>query len=94
MEIDGKVTNGESYPFQFLQDLFIDAALLEINSGALDDICDDLLVDISHLSVRHLEEGCSWIDGRIGDRVGEAKSEPTERYLSTPRRERYSIIRK
>lgn len=34
--------------------MFINAALLEIHSRALNDICDDLLVHVSDLRVRHL----------------------------------------
>jgi hypothetical protein len=44
--------------------MFIDAAFLEINSRALDNVCDDLLVHVSDLRVRHLglfvECGC-WL---------------------------------
>jgi len=46
-------TKEESYLFQLLQNMIIDAALLEINSGTLDDICDDLLINISDLCIRH-----------------------------------------
>jgi hypothetical protein len=34
--------------------MFIDTALFEIDSGTLDDIRDNLLVDVSNLGVRHL----------------------------------------
>lgn len=42
------------YRSQLLQHLFIDAALFEVYSRALNDICDDLLVHVSDLCVRHL----------------------------------------
>jgi hypothetical protein len=39
------------YLSQFLQNRLIYSALFEIDSGAVDNICDDLLVNISDLSV-------------------------------------------
>ena len=39
---------------QLLQDMLINASFLEIDSGALDNICDDLLIDLTDLRVRHL----------------------------------------
>ena len=43
---------------QLLQDMLIDASLLEIDSRALDNICDDLLIDLTDLRVRHLVSTC------------------------------------
>lgn len=41
------------YPSQLVQDLFIHAAFLEINSGAFDNIGDDLRIGTSDLCIRH-----------------------------------------
>jgi hypothetical protein len=38
--------------------MLIDASLFEIDSGALDNICDDLLIDLTDLRVRHLVSTC------------------------------------
>ena len=45
--------DSETYLSQFLQYNFIDSTLLEVNSRAIDYVCNNLLVDISDLSVRH-----------------------------------------
>ena len=47
--------------------MFIDAALLEVNSGALDDISNNLLVDIADLSVGHLGNVASYRRERVVD---------------------------
>ena len=52
---DAEIWTRGSYPFQLLENSFIDTAFLEIDSGTLDDICDDLLVDVAHLGIRHLD---------------------------------------
>ena len=46
-----------AYQSQLLQHSLFDASLFEVDSRALNDICDDLLVDISDLCIRHLD-GC------------------------------------
>ena len=52
--------NEVSYLSQLLQHMFIDATLFKIDSRALDDICDDLLIDVSDLVVRHLDGFDLW----------------------------------
>ena len=62
--MDGWKGKVEAYPSQLIKNMFVNAAFLEIDSRALDDICDDLRIDIADLSVRHLD-GISWIDGEV-----------------------------
>ena len=45
--------------------MFINAAFLEVDSRAFDDIRDDLRVHISDLSVRHLDI-VWWVEGELG----------------------------
>ena len=60
--------------------MFINAAFLEIDSGALDNICDDLRVDVSDLSVRHLDGiACGLMERSKGSR--ECRRQVTTRLL-------------
>lgn len=64
--VDGwKERKVEAYPSQLIKNVFVNAAFLEIDSRALDDICDDLRVDTADLSVRHLDGIVWWIDGEV-----------------------------
>ena len=50
-----------AYQSQLLQHSLFDASLFEVDTRALNDICDDLLVDVSDMCIRHLDEclcGC------------------------------------
>jgi hypothetical protein len=47
METKGRKKS--SYLSQFFQNMFFDAAFLEIDPGTLNNICDDLGIDISDL---------------------------------------------
>jgi len=38
--------------------MLIDTSLLEIDPRGINNVCDDLLVDVSHLCVRHLDGLC------------------------------------
>lgn len=57
--------------------MLIDTTFLEIDSRALDNICNDLLIDVSDLSVRHvvglicvLARLRTTMDGRVVSKAG------------------------
>lgn len=54
----------QAYSSQIVQDTFFDTSLFEIDSGAIDHIGDDLLINLPDLSIRHLDgglKGWSWL---------------------------------
>jgi hypothetical protein len=57
IETEAQQRGMQAYQSQLLQHSLVDASLFEVDSRALNDICDDLLVDVSDLCIRHLD-GC------------------------------------
>ena len=61
METATQQREKQAYQSQLLQHSLFDASLFEVDTRALNDICDDLLVDVSDMCIRHLDECRLWV---------------------------------
>jgi len=50
----GHEKKSKTHPGKLVKDALVNAALFEVDSGGIDDISNDLLVDVADIWVRHL----------------------------------------